>query len=250
MASWFHDKTHEWAGAIAEQIWKEWWAPGIYGAAKRFVSSCPVCLKFSDTRPHKEPGGQPWAYFPFERLQIDYADMPPANGYKHLLVIVDQLSGWVKAFLTQRADVRGLVKALLKEIIPRYGVPKSIESDRGSHFTANVTGQLYRSLGTERNLNTPYHPQCSGQVEWMNRTLKDRIVKTCRCTGLKWPNALNLVLWDIRNTPRRQTGLTPVEILFGRHLAVPGTYTPAKASLLEEDEQLTQYVISMQQLLP
>lgn len=91
--------------------------------------------------------------------------MPPANGYKHLLVIVDQLSGWVKAFLTQRADVRRLVKALLKEIIPRYGVPKSIESDRGSHFTANVTGQLYRSLGTERNLNTPYHPQCSGQVE-------------------------------------------------------------------------------------
>ena len=84
VARWFHDKTHRGAEAIAEQIQKEWSAPGIHGAAKRVVNSCPTCLKFPDTWPHKEPGGQPWAYFPFQRLQIDYADMPPANGYKHL----------------------------------------------------------------------------------------------------------------------------------------------------------------------
>ena len=81
----------------------------------------------------------------------------------------------------------------------------------------------------------------------MNKTLKDRIAKTRKCSGWKWPDALNLVLWDIRNTPRRPTGLTPAEMLFGRHLAIPGTYIPAKISLVEGDERLTQYVISMHQ---
>ncbi|KAK4807174.1 LOW QUALITY PROTEIN: hypothetical protein QYF61_024294 [Mycteria americana] len=97
-----------------------------------------------------------------QRLQIDYADMPVVNGYKHLLVIVDQLSGWVEAFPTRKADTGGVIKALLKEIIPRYGVPESIESDRGSHFTADIINQIYRSFRIERRLHTPYHPQGSG----------------------------------------------------------------------------------------
>lgn len=84
--------------------------------------------------------------------------MPAVNGYKHLLVIVDQLSGWVEVFPTRKADAGGVIKALLKEIIPRYGVPKSIGSDRGSNFTADIINQIYRSLGIERRLHTPYHP--------------------------------------------------------------------------------------------
>ncbi|KAK4811228.1 hypothetical protein QYF61_022125 [Mycteria americana] len=221
---------------------KIWTAPGIYAAAKRITSSCPTCQKFSSIKSSSELGGRPWACFPFQRLQIDYADMPSASGYKHFLVIVDQLSGWVEAFPTRKTDTGGVMKALLKEFIPRYGVPESIESDRGAHFTANTIGQLYKSLGIERNLHTPYHAQSSGQVERWNRTLKEKIAKISTNTGLKWPDTLHLALWDVQNALQRPIGLsaTPAEILFGRHLAIPGTYIPAKTSLLDGDERLTQ----------
>ena len=73
-----------------------------------------------------------------------------------------------------KADAGGVIKALLKEIIPRYGVPKSIGSDRGSHFTADIINQIYRSLGIERRLHTPYHPRASGQVERTNQTIKGK----------------------------------------------------------------------------
>ena len=115
LARWFHDKTHRGMVAIVNQIERMWAAPGIDMAVKRIVSSCPSCWKFSDAKPKQEAGGQPWAYFPFQRLQIDYADMPPVSGLKHLLVIVDQLSGWVEAFPTRKADTVGVVKALLRE---------------------------------------------------------------------------------------------------------------------------------------
>ena len=48
---------------------------------------------------------------------------------------------------------------------------------------------------------------------------------------------MNLVLWDLRNTPRQP---------FGRILAIPGTSVPAKASLLDGDEQITQYLLYLQ----
>jgi len=64
--------------------------------------------------------------------------MPAVRGHKHLLVIADQLPGWVEAFPTRKADTGGVRKALLKEIIPRYGGPDSTASDRGLHFSAET----------------------------------------------------------------------------------------------------------------
>lgn len=55
--------------------------------------------------------------------------MPKALGFTSMLVIVDQLSGWVGAFLRRESDSKAVVKALIKEIIPRYGVPEVIDSD-------------------------------------------------------------------------------------------------------------------------
>ncbi|NXT20115.1 NYNRI protein, partial [Syrrhaptes paradoxus] len=60
--------------------------------------------------------------------------------------IVDQLSRWVEAFPMQKNDSKAVVKILLKEIIPRYGIPEVIDSDRGPHFTAAILMQIYVSL--------------------------------------------------------------------------------------------------------
>ncbi|KAK4807176.1 hypothetical protein QYF61_024296 [Mycteria americana] len=65
----------------------------------------------------------------------------------------------------------------------------------------------------------------------MNRTIKGKIAKFCTYTGLKWPEALNIALWDIRNAPRQ-----PIR-----------TYILAKTSLLNGDERLTQYVLKLQE---
>lgn len=48
----------------------------------------------------------------------------------------------------------------------------------------------------------------------MNRTLKEKLLKVCKQPGLKWPDALNLVLWDIRNTPRQPMDISPAKVLF------------------------------------
>lgn len=70
----------------------------------------------------KPPSGKrPPATFPFQKLQIDYADMPKTMGYSYMLVIVDQLSGWVEAFptrygvpeVTEVTHIKGVISQLL-----------------------------------------------------------------------------------------------------------------------------------------
>lgn len=70
----------------------------IYATKKGIINRCPACHKFPSIRLSSELGGWPWTYFLFQRLHTNSADVPPMAGYKHLLVIVEQLSGWLKPF--------------------------------------------------------------------------------------------------------------------------------------------------------
>ncbi|XP_074310084.1 uncharacterized protein LOC141645353 [Silene latifolia] len=62
-----------------------------------------------------------------------------SQGNKYILVAVDYVSKWVEAIATPTDDVK-TVKTLLKKVIfPRFGVPRAIISDGGSHFHENKT---------------------------------------------------------------------------------------------------------------
>ena len=60
---------------------------------------------------------------------------------------MDQLFCWVEAFPTQKATAQVVLKAFLKDIIPRFGVPEETDSDKGSHFTAEISENLFKALG-------------------------------------------------------------------------------------------------------
>jgi len=47
---------------------------------------------------------------------------------------VDTFTGWPEAFPCHTNKAKEVVKALLKEIIPRFAIPIGISSDRYPHF--------------------------------------------------------------------------------------------------------------------
>lgn len=115
--------------------------------------------------------------------------MPPSGGYQYILVIVDMFTRWVEAYPTRRNDARAVLKALSRELIPRFGIPQEINSDRGTHFTNKTIQTLTQELGVQWKLHTPYHPQSSGMVERINREIKATLSKLCQDTSLKWPGS-------------------------------------------------------------
>ncbi|RVW24619.1 hypothetical protein CK203_113838 [Vitis vinifera] len=54
----------------------------------------------------------------------------------------------------------------------RFGVPKAIISDGGTHFCNKTFNNLLARYGVKHKVATPYHPQTSGQVELANREIK------------------------------------------------------------------------------
>ncbi|KAK1343056.1 hypothetical protein QTO34_015828 [Cnephaeus nilssonii] len=122
-----------------------------------------------------------------------------------------------------------VTKALLKDIIPRYGMPLTTGSDNGPAFVAEIVQQIAKALGIKWNLYTAYRPQSSGKVEHMNRTLKQTMAKLCQETTLPWTDILPLVLLRVRCAPRARVGFSPFEILYGR----PPPFIRPKGDLME-----------------
>ena len=94
-------------------------------------------------------------------------------------------------------------------------MPLSLGSDNGPAFIAKTSQTLAKMLGIDWKLHCIYRPQSSGQVERMNRTLKETLTKFKLETGENWVSLLPFALLRVRCTPYLQ-GLTPYEIMFRR----------------------------------
>lgn len=57
-----------------------------------------------------------------------------------------------------------IVETLIREYFPRFGIPLTITTDRGSQFESRLMTALNEILGIKRIRTTSYHPQAYGLV--------------------------------------------------------------------------------------
>ena len=111
---------------------------------------------------------------------------------------------------------------LFKSIIfPRFGVPRVVISDGGSHFINKVFEKLLIKHGVHHRVATPYHPQTSGQVEVSNRQIKEILEKTVGNTRKDWSKKLDDALWAYRTAFKTPLGTTPFHLLYGKACHLP-----------------------------
>ena len=118
------------------------------------------------------PTHQIHGHLPAQDLQVDFTHMPPVKRVKFLLVFVDTFSGWIEAFLTTNKWAPSVAQLILTEILPRFGMPSSLQSDNGPEFASQITQNIAQALQVPWRFYIPYHPWSSSKVERANRVLK------------------------------------------------------------------------------
>ena len=65
--------------------------------------------------------------------------------------------------------------ALLRHVVPYFGTPRRLLSDRGREFVGEVWGKLTCSLRIQRLLTSPYHPEANSINERSHRTINNML---------------------------------------------------------------------------
>ncbi|GKA39615.1 reverse transcriptase domain-containing protein [Tanacetum coccineum] len=146
---------------------------------------------------------------------------PYSRGNKYILMAIDYLSKWVEAKLLPTNDARVVIK-FLKSLFARFGTPRAIISDCGTHFCNDQFAKVVLKYGVTHRLSTAYHPQTSVQVEVSNRGLKrilERIVGENRAS---WSDKLDDALWAFRTAFKTPIGCTPYKLVYEKacHLRI------------------------------
>ncbi|GKG15763.1 reverse transcriptase domain-containing protein, partial [Tanacetum coccineum] len=115
---------------------------------------------------------------------------PSSRGNRYILVAVDYLSKWVKAKSLPTNDARVVCK-FLKSLFARFGAPRAIKSDRGTHFFNDQFAKVVLKYGVTYCLSTAYHAQTSGQVEVSNPGLKRILERTVGENRASWSDKLD-----------------------------------------------------------
>ncbi|XP_056315032.1 protein NYNRIN [Danio aesculapii] len=219
----FHGVTHRGRRGVLDTMMSFLCILNLSHHVNSTLDRCLVCAQNHVTKPRAKHQQLQIPEGPFQQWQVDFTHLPKRGPHKYLLVFVDRFSKWVEAFPCAKEDAKTVILYLTKHIIPRYGIPCGIDSDKGTAFTAKVIQGLAKELGITWHLHIPYHPQSSGVVERTNRTIKDKLKKAMQSMGRSdWPALIPVVLADMRMSPHKGLqGLSPYETVMGRPFSAP-----------------------------
>ena len=189
-----------------------------------YVKKCDKCQRFSHSVHQPACELQPLvSLWPFAQWGMDLVSpLPRATGNRRWLIIAtDYFTKWVEAEPLANIKDKDSIKFFQKNIITRFGIPKTIISNNGTQFTSKPFIKYYLELGIKNIYSSPAYPQSNRQVEASNKTVLDGIKKRLEDAKGRQVEELPNVLWTFRTTSRRSTGETPFSLAYVLEAVIP-----------------------------
>ena len=185
---------------------------------KKFISNCPCCQKMSQVNtPIHAVKYVTSTYNTMECLNIDFVGPYPDDGYT--LVIIDTFTRWVELHPCVAANAQEALHGLLQHF-GRFGCPRAIRSDRGSHFANELITGFLLAMGTPHNLTLAYSSEENSMVERVNKEVNRHITAYTFDKNIvnEWRLALPFVQRIINSSYSQRTKISPADLLFGKQI--------------------------------
>ncbi|CAF1431112.1 unnamed protein product, partial [Rotaria magnacalcarata] len=200
--------------------------PSLYKDITNHIKSCIPCAQFNPRRqktpgilkPIKPPEGV------WQLVSMDFhGPITPASqrGNKYIICLTDVLSKFVITKAVRDNTTHTAVRFLKEDVISKFGTPRCILTDNGTHFTSAMMDELCKQIGITHLYSTPYHPQTNGQVERYNSTMDAKIGALSNLRKTDWDDQLPFVTYNYNASIHSTTRQLPFEMMYGRLPILP-----------------------------
>nr|GEV73596.1 putative reverse transcriptase domain-containing protein [Tanacetum cinerariifolium] len=214
-----------------------WW-PNMKVDIATYISKCLTCLRVKAE--HQKPSGllvQPEIpQCKWDNITMDFVTklLRAQSRNDTVWAVVDRLTKSVHFLPMKETDpMDKLARLYLKEVVTRHGTPVLIICDCDPRFTSNFWKAFQKTMGTQLDMSTTYHPETDRQSERTIQTFKDMLRACVIDFGNGWERLLPLVEFLYNNSYHASIKAAPFEALYGRKCRLPICWAEV------EDAQLT-----------
>ena len=130
--------------------------------------------------------------------------MLKTQGFSCLHVWVETFTGWIEAFPCCSEQAKEVIKILIHEIIPGFGLPQSLQSNSGYTSKAVVTQGGSKALGIEYHFHCSWRPQSSGKVEKANDIINRHMHRLTQETQESCFKVIPIALMRASTAPKKK----------------------------------------------
>ena len=180
-------------------------------------------------------------------------DLPISHGFDSILTIVDQGCSKAAKFIpcNKTIDGTGVANEYLKHLVPWFGLPKRIISNRDPCFTSAFAKELCKATGIQQNLSTAFHPQTDRQTERMNAWIEQYLRPWTSGSPHSWSALLPIAEFAHNSWKHDAAKSMPHELLIGikpqvilKHLESPVPATETCLQSMAETRKRVQFLMT------
>ena len=215
------------------------------------TQSCPQCQLGTNYGHRQKTTGSIQSQGPWDTLSIDIVDpLLPDHRHEFLIVFVDCFSKYTILIPSSNHTTTTVNEALMRHVIPYFGTPRRLLSDRGREFISSIWTKLLRSLGVQQVLTSPYHPEGKAINErshcTLNNMLHARLLEGPSTKG--WIEKVPGIMLTLNAMPHEPHGFSASMIATGHEPTLPPDLI-SDASPSPTAEDAPGYVETIQQRL-
>ena len=227
-ARWLAQELHSATHLGGQALWKLFSDRYSHKAGHRIcievAQSCPQCQKGSDYGHRLKTTGTIQSKGPWDTLSVDIVGPLPADRrHEFVIVFVDCFSRYSILVPASNHTANKVSDALLRHVVPYFGTPRRLLSDHGREFVGKVWASLTRSLGIQRLLTSPYHPEGNSINERSHRTINN-MLRTRLLEGVPsrhWVDKIPSIMLALNAMAHEHHGFSASMIATGREPTLP-----------------------------
>lgn len=215
-----HEKiAHMGVDKCCEQMKLHYWFPNMRPKTQKFIENCVKCLMYAAAvRPSEQNlYSIPKTPVLFDTIHLDHFGPLPSltSKRKHVLVVIDAFTKYVKLYPANSTSTRE-VTAALEKYFGYYSRPRRVITDRGTAFTSAEFGEFMNERNICHIKVATASAQANGQVERVNRVMKTMLGKlSAPLTHADWSLKLSQIEYAINNSTHSTTKTSPSRLMFG-----------------------------------
>ncbi|MCG8671556.1 MAG: DDE-type integrase/transposase/recombinase, partial [Pseudomonadales bacterium] len=159
---------------------------------------------------------------PFSTISVDIFGplvTDPDTGHRFLLTCIDTFTRWPEAIPVSNITTATLAEKLKEHVFSRYGFPECIQTDQGTNFVSREFEELCKQLGIAHAKTVTFNPKAN-KIERQHQTIIRILRAGMAETSARWEKLLGNVLFALRTSVNRVTGMTPHYALHGREARI------------------------------